>query len=501
MRLKLDLLLTLLSLSLAEGYVTFKTYMPASKQRQNLIQLTGDICEAPTGSHLIESAPEVLRGWSMSKSVTADHAIAVESLLKRLVDESKAGNLEVNPNTDDYNVMLSVWERSRGGVFAAERCEQILTTMQQLFEETGDAGIQPNLDSFKHVLLAWKNSGVPFNTHRTQRLLEWMVRLYDAGKNQLVLPDSETFDIVLQIWSRSQGSAAAENAERLLILQQKLSQATKSSKLRPTTLSFNAVLSAWARKYPNESNDWTRLTNILALMERLATEGDDRVVPDRCTYNIVLCALAKGFNPKAATEADSILRRVEDNFKAGKLSWNPDAILFNAVTGSWAHSDSTGAYRKAKSVLDRQMHLYKEHDCYECKPDVIGFTSVLSSCASEPKRQEKFKAFNVALGTFQQLEKNAEEFGAPNHVTYGTMLKACARLLPPKSPERKKWTTYFFNKCVEAGMVGGMVLGRVREAASPQEYKELLRGHSKNSLPFSWTCNVQEKNKYRRNAS
>jgi hypothetical protein len=149
--------------------------------------------------------------------------------------------------------------------------------------------------------------------------------------------------------------------------------------------------------------------------------------------------------------------------------------------------------------LDRQLYLYNEHGCEECKPDVIGFTSVLASCASEPKRQEKIKAFHVALATFQQLENNAEEYGSPNHVTYGTMLKACARLLPNGSAERKKWNKYFFNKCIASGMVGGMVLGRVREAASKEEYNMLMKGHSKNSLPESWTCNVREKSDYRRN--
>lgn len=495
-------LIALLSLSsFTEGYVNNRG-LPAAKQIQWLNKLTGDICESPPGSELIHGAPEVMKGWSASKKVTAENAVSVELLVKRLVDESKAGNPDTKPTTADYNVMMSLWVRSRGGVFAAERCEQILTTMQQLYSQSGDKSMQPDLESFKSVLLAWKNAGVSFQTHRAQRLLEWMVRLYKDGENDLCLPDSYCFDIVLQIWSRSQDPQAAAKAEQLLVFQEKLAQATHSSKLKPSTFSFNAVLGAWGRKFSTDPTDMTKICGVLDLMENLYhVKGDKRVEPDRCTYNIILCALAKGSNAKTAEKADSILRSVEKSYKAGKLPWQPDAFLFNSVTGSWARSDTSGAYRKARSVLDRQLHLYTEHGCTECKPDVIGFTAVLSSCASEPKRQERVKAFHVALATFQQLEKNTEQFGSPNHVTYGTMLKACARLLPNESAERKKWTKYFFKKCVDSGMVGGMVLARVREAASKEQYKNLMQGYSKNSLPDSWTCNVHEKNEYRRNPS
>eukprot|EP00526_Cylindrotheca_closterium_P013412 CAMPEP_0113653532 /NCGR_PEP_ID=MMETSP0017_2-20120614/28635_1 /TAXON_ID=2856 /ORGANISM="Cylindrotheca closterium" /LENGTH=527 /DNA_ID=CAMNT_0000566543 /DNA_START=66 /DNA_END=1649 /DNA_ORIENTATION=+ /assembly_acc=CAM_ASM_000147 len=485
----LSFLLLLALVTHTESYITFKTYIPPIRQRQWLTQLTGDICDSPTGSRLIDSAPEVLRGWSMSKDATVENAMAVESLFKRLVDESKAGERNVNPTTLDYNIILNLWVKSRGGVLASERCEQILTTMQKLHHDTNDFSIQPNLETFKSVLLSWKNSGVPFAAIRAQRVLEWMIQLYEAGEND-VLPDSDCFDIVLQIWSRSDDPKAAYKAEQLLLTQDKLSQIVQSHKLRPTTMSFNAVLNAWAKKVsPEASHKYKKLVTLLSLMEHLYFEmGNTRVEPDRCT---VFCALAKGCSFETATRADKILRSIEYHYKNHEISWQPDAILFNAVIASWAHSDVTGAYRKAQSILDRQLNLYKA-GCQECRPDVIGFTSVLSSCASEPKKSEKAKAFNVALSNIQTLEKNPA-FGKANHVTYGTMLKACARLLPAGSPERTKWTRHFFQKSCEAGMVGGMVLGRLREAASPEEYKELMQGYSKNFLPKEWTVNVQEK--------
>ena len=508
----LHVLLLFLSTPLfaVQGYVNYKTYLPEKIQLKWLSKMTGDICQSPIGSHLFQEAPQVLKGWSESKSVSAENAVAVELLVKRLVQEN---NPQCQPTTvDHYNIILSLWAKSGEGVFAAERCEQILTTMQQAYEKGNNPNVQPNLVSFKAVLLAWKHSGVSFNTHRSQRILEWMIQLYKKGQNdELLLPDSNCFDIVLQIWSRSDDPKAASRCEQLLVAMEQLAKATQSPKLKPTTYSFNAVLGAWA-KVTQTSQDCTRLVSILSFMEHVSTSSNDddnkRAEPDRASYSIVLCALARSMDPKAATHADSLLRSVVNQYKSGTLSWEPDTILFNAVIGCWAHaSHDPLAYRKARSVLDRQFYLYYTLQCQACKPDVIGFTSVLSSCAStDGPATERKKAFDVALATFSQLENtDGALFGTPNHVTYGTMLKACARLLPHQSKEqqqlRSKWTHYFWNKCVAKGMVGGMVLSRVREAATPSEYKELLQGHSKKSPPDSWTCNVHETNEYRRNPS
>jgi hypothetical protein len=412
-------------------------------------------------------------------------------LVKRLVDESKAGNPKATPTTCDYNFMLEVWAKSGEGAFAAERCEQILTQMQERYE-AGDSNVQPSLSSFKVVVMAWRESGESYSSYRAQRILEWMIQLYKEGKNDQALPDSDCFDIVLQSWSRSNIKEAPWNADKLLGVMEKLYEETQSENLRPNSLSFNAILGALGKS--KDPKAWRRMCHVLGLME-----GNGRVEPDVATYHIVLGALARSSDSKSiAPKADSILRSIEKKYKAGLLSWNPDTILFNSAMGCWSHSNTGGAFRKARSILDRQLFLFN-NGCEECRPDVFGFTSVLSSSASEPgDRTTRLKAFNVALSTFQQLVQHSDEFGNPNHVTYGTMLKACVRLLPQGCAERKRWTRQLFEECKAKGLVGDMVLSRLREAATPEDYQELMQGHSKQTLPKAWTRNVHEKNEYKR---
>ncbi len=505
LRLSLLLLFLACHVDKTSSYISSKGALNVPRQIQFLKQITGEICESPTGKlsdDMIADSHKIMKGWShlstnTRNAATAENAVAVENLVKRLIDETKAGNAKATPTTNDYNCMLESWARSGQGDFAAERCEQIITHMQESYE-AGDGNVQPNLASFKIAIMAWKHAGGhSLSSFRAQRILEWMVSLYTEGKNDLAFPDAYCFDSVLQSWSHNTHKRAPLYAERLLGTMEKLCLAKRSPKLAPRTLSFNAVLGAWGRS--KDPNAWTRACEILSFMEKLSyVEGNKLVEPDRVSYHVVLGALARSGDPAAAAKADALLKSIEKQKKVGALSWEPDTMIYNQAMACWAHSNKKGAYRKTRSILDRQIQQYTA-GCAGCRPDVVGFTSVLSSCSSElGDKIDKAKAFNVALSTFQQLLQNQEDYGSPNHVTYGTMLKCVSQLLPPGSAERKRWTSKLFRECAAKGLVGGMVLSRMREAATPEQYKELMQGNTKSSLPPRWTRNVDEKSEYRR---
>lgn len=412
---------------------------------------------------------------------------SVESLLVRILEERKSGNPEAVATTDDYNNLLEGWLRSKCGVGSAERCEQIVLEMEDRFKQ-GDNTIQPDLQSFKTVLMAWKFSNAKFAAVRAQRVLEWMIRLAVDGENPSVLPDADCFDIVLQQWSRSGAKDAPEKTEKLLIAMERLYKATGSEAVKPRASSFNAALAAWCRS--NDKGGLQRAIDILGFMEARAKAGDSFGVPDEASYTTVVSALLKTPSPQSARKAEVFLRSAEKV----TTPMSPDTILYNTCIGCWARSNKSGAYRKARSILDRQIDLYEQGNI-KTKPDVYGFTSVIASCAMEPgSKKERTKAFHVALAAYQQLSK----YDQPNHVTYGTMLKACARLLPDNDHLRHKWAKKIFRHSVADGCVGDMVVSRMREAVSPPIYRDLMKGNKKQSLPFSWRKNVHEKSEYRR---
>lgn len=516
-----------LTLPTVDAYVNVRSAVPEPRKVEYLKKITGEICEQPTGKlsdAMIADSHRVMKGWSTTnyKTSSKENAVAIENLVKRLVDEAEAGNVNASPTAKDYNCMLESWARSGEGVYAAERCEEILTQMESEYESDVSPQIRPNLSSFKIVLQAWKHAGGQnLSSFRAQRILEWMSSLHEEGKNHLAQPDQMCFDTVLQSWSRNDHEEAPVYAERLLAKMEtmRLESTAIVPLVQPRTVSFNAVLGAWGRASlspsspsafasQSSSTSWQRSCDILQFMEKLYyVEGDTMVEPDRVSYSLVLRTLARHkTDDRAAPKADKILRFVEKKYKNGDLSWRPDTLLFNTVMGCWSHSQVKGSYRKARGILDRQINLFSSSEgkagCDDCRPDVYGFTTVLSSCSMEKGDEaEKAKAFNVARLTYMQLLSHKDQYGLPNHVTYGTMLKCISKLLPRNSAERKKWTRKVFNQAVGSGCVGNFVMSGLQEATSPKQYKDLMRGHTKKSLPRGWTRNVNEKTEHRRRSS
>eukprot|EP00531_Pseudo-nitzschia_arenysensis_P001394 CAMPEP_0116117528 /NCGR_PEP_ID=MMETSP0329-20121206/1620_1 /TAXON_ID=697910 /ORGANISM="Pseudo-nitzschia arenysensis, Strain B593" /LENGTH=544 /DNA_ID=CAMNT_0003611097 /DNA_START=190 /DNA_END=1824 /DNA_ORIENTATION=- len=502
------------------AYVNIKSYVPEPRKIEYLKKITGEIIDHPTGElsdAMISDSHMVMKGWSTTKYRTSskENAVAIENIVKRLVDEAEAGNANANPTTKDYNCMLESWARSGEGVYAAERCEEILTQMETEFESGVSPQIQPNLSSFKIVLQAWKHAGGQnLSSFGAQRILDWMTTLYDEGKNNLVQPDQMCFDTVLQSWSRNNHEQAPVYAERLLAKMEtmRLESTAIVPLVQPRTVSFNAVLGAWGRASLSPTSpsafatqpsatSWQRSCDILQFMEKLYyEEGDTMVEPDRNSYSLVLKSLSRHkTDSKAAIKADEILRFVEKKYKGGDLSWRPDTLLVNTVLGCWSHSHLKGSYRKTRGILDRQILLFTNLNgkagSEDCRPDVYGYTSVLSSCAAETGNDtDKAKAFNVALSTYQELIAHSDEYGPPNHVTYGTMLTCISKLLPSDTHKRKKWTKKIFNQAIANGCVDDYVWSRLRQSAtSSKEFKDLTKGKSKKRLPSSWTQNVNER--------
>ncbi|KAI2499019.1 hypothetical protein MHU86_15466 [Fragilaria crotonensis] len=465
----------------ASSYITSAPSLPRTKQLAWLNRMTDKFCSTAPGqlSHeMMDSAHELIYAWAHLES--KECALKAESLIKRVVEERHAGNLKATMSLGDYNLLLEGWARSKAGSAAAERCEQILLEMQE------HSDIVPDLDSFKMVLMAWRVSDSPDAAIRAQRVLEYMIHLYTSGLNTLSCPDSDCFDITLQLWARSGRSDAPKRAELLVIAMERLHHATQQKKLQPKTTSFNAVLAAWSKS--KDPDAVKHCLEVLRFMETHAKLGDTAIEPDMVTYSTCISSLARFNGP--AEKAESLLRRIEAAAVERDSKLVPDTILYNSVISCWARTTESGAYRKARSVLDRQINQHLEVDNSKCKPDVYGFTSVLASCAMEPK--EKYKAFQVALATFQQL-RHSNEYGAPNHVTYGTMMKCCARLISHTNPLRRKWVKFVMTNAIEDGCVGDMVMGRFREAATPDLFREIMEGIDKKNLPEAWTANVDEK--------
>lgn len=367
--------------------------------------------------------------------------------------------------------------------------------------EAGNTNVQPNVASFRSVLLAWQRAGETNDAaQRAQRILDWMVSLDEAGANDLALPNTECFDIVMHAWSVSGHPNAPQMIEKLLVTMEQLFRGGNES-AKPHTRSFNYVLSALSKS--TQPGAARRAQEVLDHMNKLSQQDHpyNQIKANFHSYNAVSLAWANSGEKCAARKAESVLKKLETAYKeTGDSSLEPDAVMYNVCIDAWGQTKSMAKtngrlpYESARKILDRQINLYEE-GAKKCRPDVYGYTSVIKACenmAGRSKRQRE-KAFAVAEATF--LELCASDCATANHVAYGTMLKSCARLLPQGSSRREQIVRQVFEKACHDGCVGSMVLNRFKESATPALYKELMGNIKKNNLPYEWTFRVPKNDK------
>ena len=514
MRITLILLLQYACFQQTSSYVT--SGLPGHKHRAWLTEMTSEVCDTAPGElsqEMCHKAPQLLSAWAQNPYVphtidkerackdTYPHhgkecAVVCERLLKRLVDERIAGNVNAVglTNTKTYNALIDVWSRSGEKAAAAQRAEEIVMGMQDAYS-SGQVDVQPDLESFRLVLKAWSQARDEEDAPcRAQRLLEWMLRLYDSGENSLVRPDKDCFELVIQAIANSGDPDAPLRTEKMIVVMDQLYQ-KGHTEAKPTRLSFNQVMMAWSRsKKPGAAQRAEDILNhMMVLSSKSGTEDHRDLSPSVASYSAVISAWAKSGDEDCGRKAEKILKLAERHSKThSDESVTPDTIMYNLVIDAHAKTSSSRAHLRSRRVLDRQISLYKKGN-QKCKPDVYTFTSVLSSCASlNGSKKEKLQSFEIAHSTFEEMSRSNV---VPNHVTYGMMLKACHRLLP-LGKERRVYTRQYFRDACERGCVGDMVMRQLIKAASPEQYKGLLKEYVNGNLPAEWSCRVPQRERY-----
>lgn len=364
--------------------------------------------------------------------------------------------------------------------------------MQDMYA-AGEQDVQPNLESFRIAIEAWLYAtDEPNALARAQQVLNWMTKIYLANANDLAAPDPSIFYPILKTWAASDKLEAPIMAEQIIMWMQHLEMKEGIQSAGPDTTCFNIVMSSWLK-----SKDITaekRIREIFEYMGKCHRLGSTDIKPDASSYNIVISSIApavKDYNEMGgARRADKILARLEKGFLAGDESLRPDTIIYNQVINYWAKSQFySGYYLNAREVLDRQIKMHEEHGVRKCRPDVMGYTSVIAACASAyGSKLEKRKAFDLAHATFMESCKTTH--AQPNDVTYGLMFKAVGRLLPNKE-ERDRYAKTLFSLCCDDGCLGEMAFKRMEEAVTKELLNELTNGKRYANLSASSKLKVQ----------
>lgn len=363
---------------------------------------------------------------------------------------------------------------------AARRAEEVLTTMETLYRK-GNTAVKPTLMSYNTSLRAWAKVQNRNGAERADRVLSQMEAKHNAGISP-VCPDLYSYSICIDAWAKSRDGCAGERAENIFERMQ-----SEPACLQPNLVVYNALINAWGASRDVKAGD-----KAMAVLTEM--EEKSNVQPDRFSYSSVIDALAKSGTENAAELAEGVLARMETN--GGRripsiVTYNcvlnvlassksndsgaraeailgrmdvADAVSYNTVVKAWANSGCGDKAMKARRILNKMM---EEADVP--MPDIYTFNSVLNACASSTA--DHVRAFEIAMETFQLMKQFKHV--RPNAFTYGTLLKACATLLPV-GEERTTLTAQIYSECERNGCLSDPVLRMLQSSLSEDEFVHMV---------------------------
>lgn len=359
--------------------------------------------------------------------------LLMETILKRIIDERFAGNLDVVVTKHIYNLVLDSWLQSIApygnstvdgaiSVSAAQRALEIVKHMQSRSEAEKDAAIRPNLYSMITVLKMWTRASalttIPPSasnklvlshvaSRRAHQTIQYMEYLDRSGRNVDTKPNVLAYSLVMDAFAKSGEKDAGSKAESLL-------RHAQSIGVEPNLFCYNMLIHAYCRqgRRGGAVDHAERILN--EIEEKYEKTGDDSLRPDVVTYTSVISAWAnsnrRGY---AAKQAEDILNRMKE-------SSPPNTVTYNAVLKAWCRSGEKNAAKRAIEIFKR-MELEHSNGNLMVQPDRITFNTLIHVLSKSGKSED----MNHAEIILSQMKSQGLK---PNVFTYNTIIEGWSKV-------------------------------------------------------------------------
>jgi hypothetical protein len=420
------------------------------------------------------------------------YARRANDLLVALEEKSQKGIISFNSNLFSYNCVIDAWSRSQEN----DSAWHAVKVLRRLIDNKH--GPQPDTYSFNQVFSALSRCTKPGSVKLAEQLLDYMEDAHTMKIYRDARPDLVSYTSVICGLARSGEADAPERGERLLE-RAKAHYASGKTYMKPNRVLYNALVDLWAKS----GKGLLGARKAEALLKEMDEIGESNVI----TYNSVINSWANSKTRCCGNKAEEYLERMWELYETdGEIK--PNDLTFNTVINAVSKSQNEGKAQKALRILRRMDKLYRS-GYKEARPNVLTYTSVLNAAAfpalSADQRMKR-KALDTAMFTLQELQ--ASRYDQPNELTYSTFLKACINLLSDDDETLREVIKETFEQCKKDGQVGEKFLYRLREAAPPDLYKQLLadvtstnnKSVNVEDLPSTWRCNVNTRRPRKRKA-
>lgn len=414
----------------------------------------------------------ILGCWSKSNSPEAlGKTMELLSLCEQAFNN---GNSEAKPDCVTINTVIATLTRNpKEG--SLERATELQKEMEQKY--------QIKLDTISNNILmdGWSKSGRPDATDVVNGMLTRMEVQFREGTKNLK-PDRYSYTSAMDAFVRSKRTDAGEQCSEIMRRMKELHIDHGGD--APTVENYNSLVNAWANTRTKVGADMA--LKILTEMEETSTVPN----PDRVTFNSVLKALRNGAS-EHAIRAEELLVHLEE-LGRNNTSLAPDAFSYSTVINTLGRCNIIND--KAERVLRilQRMIISYEAGNLKAKPNLHCFNAALNACAfNGGDGTARINAFTIMVGILVLLAK----YASADHMTYGTILRACSALLHKADPRRDELVERVFDKARREGQASHLVVTQLYFAASPSLYEQLMgqpitEKLTVKDLPLEWSARV-----------
>jgi len=309
--------------------------------------------------------------WAGSDTIIVCAADVVEDLYDEVWDY-----LNGSPSTTTCNLVLQIYaacSTPRGNRQYAQKAQALLDEME-------DEGIDPSIETFKHVVNAWAwqqgNHGDKECVEKAENNLEKLLGISPDDETRL-----QAYHFVLEAWSKVREQDAPTNADRIL---HEMKLIRKSSTSLTSNLPNN-------ESYTNAILAWTK-SNSSAKAHELLYEYIDKF--EKYVDNL--------------EEGDNI-----------SVDMEPELFAFNGVISAWAR---VGRTDKAEEVLWKADEIRTK--CKTFVPDVYSYNSILHAYTKDKKDGSNSLQKILQIVDFMDKNKKEQPTIYPDCFTYHCVLRA-----------------------------------------------------------------------------
>lgn len=525
-----------------ERYVLLK-----SEEAADLMSSSEHQASVPTPLGLWK---DVLSGWG---HIAHKHPVAVlrmNDIMDRILQEAREAKLQqpvptvrtkIGPSRIIFNIYLRGLARGSSVTrSAALQAHHVLNEMQT----NPHLGCRPNLRSYTHVLVAYKNSCLPTAGAAVLELLEQMMEDHTTQRKEyeekygefhqadlsgvkIVTPDSSAYTIALQAIVNSVGDTRRNIREFLSriptslpfdaqfwatvihahakLLDQEKSAAARVQIARDAELlleklllidnnsfllsAWNSCLDAWSRVYAHGAPlECERLLKIMLHHTTLA--------PDTASFNTCQYAWFRS-TPFHADAAQRSLELLQFQYDLGESSAQPDYRTYTIALMTQGKSNNIGQARQLlENMLSRLSGLSARPSGNPSGP----FSALLSIIAKyRPPVQDgaqslssaiwidtavKVDPYWLAVSTYTEVTQDVYGINAkPNYHTFSAMLRCIAA--HGTGTEKATRAHAVFDAACDAGEVSRTVVDGLFAALGKSEARQRLK-----DMPRIWSRNV-----------